>query len=218
MELAAAERLARHLMREHLDPADAGKFKWDNAKRRAGACHWTRDTWAKSTTFLSISLSRHIVILWDEAEVTDVILHEIAHRLAGHDASHGYTWQRIARSIGARPERCIAADAVMPELPYVATCPGCQKEHGLARLPKPGRNHSCSACSGGRYREEFRLAWAPRSRRVPGSAFTPAPTRAPAPMPVAALAANPAPVAPVEPLAWGEEYGASTAGELGFLF
>lgn len=39
-------------------------------------------------------------------QVTDTILHEIAHALAGPAARHGPAWKSIARRLGATPKSC----------------------------------------------------------------------------------------------------------------
>jgi len=39
-------------------------------------------------------------------QLTDTILHEIAHALAGPAAKHGPAWKAIARRLGATPKSC----------------------------------------------------------------------------------------------------------------
>ena len=50
-----------------------------------------------------IGLSRHHAVTDSRELVTDTILHEIAHALAGPAAGHGPAWKAIARRIGATP-------------------------------------------------------------------------------------------------------------------
>ena len=50
-----------------------------------------------------IGLSRHHAVTGSPEQVTDTVLHEIAHALAGPDAGHGPAWKAIARRIGATP-------------------------------------------------------------------------------------------------------------------
>ena len=50
-----------------------------------------------------IGLSRHHAVTGPRELVTDTILHEIAHALAGPGAGHGPAWKAIARKIGATP-------------------------------------------------------------------------------------------------------------------
>ena len=51
-----------------------------------------------------ILLSRLHAVGGSPAQVTDTILHEIAHALAGPEAGHGPVWKEIARRIGAVPK------------------------------------------------------------------------------------------------------------------
>ena len=48
-------------------------------------------------------------------QVTDTILHEIAHALAGTAAGHGPAWRRIAQQIGATPRASKAVDPARDE-------------------------------------------------------------------------------------------------------
>ena len=58
-------------------------FQFDRAKRRFGACNYTTRT---------ISLSRTLTRLNDDAAVRETLLHEIAHALTP-GAGHGPAWQ-----------------------------------------------------------------------------------------------------------------------------
>lgn len=51
-----------------------------------------------------ILLSRTHSVSGSREQVTDTILHEIAHALAGPEAGHGPAWKAIARRIGATPK------------------------------------------------------------------------------------------------------------------
>ncbi len=54
-----------------------------------------------------ILLSRSHAVNGPPEQVTDTILHEIAHALAGPKAGHGPEWKAIARLIGATPKSCV---------------------------------------------------------------------------------------------------------------
>lgn len=152
MDLREAQTLALSLMREHgLTPR--WSFQYDNAVRRFGRCQYS---------YRLISLSRELTYRNGEAEVRDVILHEIAHALAGHAAGHGPVWKAKARAIGARPERCYDSKMVnKPPTPYVAHCWNCRKEYGRHRLTKTPS--ACSPCcklyNGGRFTTRFVLTF-----------------------------------------------------------
>ncbi len=84
---------ARALMDLH------GLEKWglhfQVAQRKLGECR------ARQKLIL---LSRPHAVNGPPAQVTDTILHEIAHALAGPEAGHGPIWKAIARQIGAMPK------------------------------------------------------------------------------------------------------------------
>lgn len=117
MQLAAAARLAKDLMRQHgLLPK--WRFEFDRAVVRFGCCNWRERM---------ITLSAHLVAINDEAAVRDTILHEIAHALTSPRSGHGPKWKRIAQSIGANGQRCYGDEVVLPPHKYVGTCPTCRR-------------------------------------------------------------------------------------------
>ena len=63
----------------HLDP-QLWTFGFDNAKRRAGLCNYTDH---------KITVSRYLSEKFEDDEIHQVLLHEVAHAIAGaifHDA------------------------------------------------------------------------------------------------------------------------------------
>lgn len=90
-----------------------------------------------------ISLSEHLVGLNSEEQVTDTILHEIAHALdwiRNGKMGHDYSWKRICIEIGAKPEQYYTdATVVSPDPKYIikaiASGKVCGKYH---RLPTKG--------------------------------------------------------------------------------
>jgi len=136
MQLHAIRTLARELMNDHgLHDWD---FAFDRAVRRAGACH---------STARKITLSSALMVNWAEPEVRNVILHEVAHALAGHRAGHGPEWRRIARQIGCTGDRCWTPSEDAPRLaaPWVGRCPTCSGEWHRHRRP---RGAHCPKCYG----------------------------------------------------------------------
>ena len=69
-------------------------LRFGNARKKLGECR------AKEKL---IVLSRAHAAGGAPDDVTDTILHEIAHALAGPAAGHGPTWKAVARRLGARP-------------------------------------------------------------------------------------------------------------------
>ncbi len=133
MEPDAARSLAATLMQRH--GLDGWRFRFDHAKRRLGCCHYGSRT---------ISLSKPLVLLNDEAVVVDTLLHEIAHALTP-GAGHGAAWRRQAVALGATPRRCAdAADVKLPPAPYALVCDGCGAH--LPRYRRPRRRFVCRPC------------------------------------------------------------------------
>ncbi len=130
------------------------RLVFDKSRRRFGACYFG---FAKK-----ISMSAPICALNGPAEVGKTIRHEIAHAFAGRAAGHGPVWQAWDKKCGGDGRRCYSSDVETPELPWVATCPGCKREIGRTRPPKAGRTFSCGKCGGGRFNPAFALAFAPR--------------------------------------------------------
>ena len=115
-------------------------FEWraelDKAVRRFGACHYSRKL---------ITFSNDLVALNDQACVLDIILHEIAHALAGPGKGHGPEWKRIARSIGCSAHRCYSlTHTVRPPGRFILRCASCGQT--IQRVRAPRRPLACSNC------------------------------------------------------------------------
>ena len=144
MKLDDARILAELLMEQR--GLHEWRFDFDRAKSRFGACHYFKRL---------ITLSTELTQLNEEAEVEDVILHEIAHAIAGRLAGHGPAWKAVAEYIGARAERCYSNTRVHSPPPrWMGTCPSC----GEVALRHRRRKISCGWCLP-RYDERFLLVW-----------------------------------------------------------
>lgn len=107
-----ARRMAHDLMDRH--SLLGWSFEFDNARRRAGYCHFGTKT---------ISLSRHFVRLNGVEEIRLTILHEIAHALVGVEHGHDSVWRSTCLDIGGDGRRCYDADDVqMPPGRYLGVC------------------------------------------------------------------------------------------------
>ncbi|WP_433303746.1 SprT-like domain-containing protein [Actinoplanes sp. CA-030573] len=135
MDLTEARRLAAGLMDRH--GLTGWRLVFDNAKTRAGVCRFDRK---------EIGLSRPLVELYEAAQVTETVLHEIAHALAGPRHGHDRVWRTIARRIGCSGSRCMPADAPSVEGPWVGVCPA---GHRTTAHRRPVRVKSCRVCAGG---------------------------------------------------------------------
>lgn len=144
---------ANALIRMHLDPlhgAGSWTFAFDNAKRRAGLCDYTNRR---------IQVSRYLSAKFADDEVHQVLLHEIAHAMVGHDAGHGTEWQRIAREIGYVGGRTHDGEIAHERAPWVGVCPA---GHEHFRFRKPTRVSSCAMCTRG-FSRAYEITWRKRA-------------------------------------------------------
>ena len=86
---------ARELMDRH--GLDEWALRFNGARRKLGECRPLQKL---------ILISRVHALNGAPAQVTDTILHEIAHALAGPVAGHGPAWKAVARRLGATPKSC----------------------------------------------------------------------------------------------------------------
>jgi predicted SprT family Zn-dependent metalloprotease len=103
LHLDEARTLATGLMRHH--GLTGWSFRFDRARRRFGCCRYGEK---------AITLSRSLVLLNSREQVSDTLLHEIAHALTPGDG-HGARWKAKCREVGANPVRCY--DDVMVRSP-----------------------------------------------------------------------------------------------------
>lgn len=138
MELYIAEQLAWDKMKEYGLVANRWTFDFLNSKNVFGRVYYQERI---------LLLSADLVLLNDEPEIMDTILHEIAHALAGPGAKHGPVWQRYCRELGCRPEARYDPDkhnVNMPKKKFIGVCPNGHKIE-KDRLPKGMRG--CGKCS-----------------------------------------------------------------------
>ncbi|MDQ0726374.1 SprT-like domain-containing protein [Microbacterium sp. W4I20] len=121
------------LIRMHLD--DSWSFDFDHAKRRAGLCDYTKKR---------ITVSRYLAARFDDDEIHQVLLHEVAHAMAGHTAAHGAAWKRVARDIGYVGGTTHRGETAVELAPWVGRCPA---GHVTYRHRRPTRATSCARCS-----------------------------------------------------------------------
>lgn len=133
MDTDEAMRLAGGLMARH--GLERWTVEYDGAVTRAGSCHFG---------LRRITLSARLVALYTPDQVREVVLHEVAHALAGAAAGHGPRWRRVAREIGATGRRCIDPGAPTVEGAWAGTCPA---GHRSTRHRRPVRVVTCALCS-----------------------------------------------------------------------
>jgi predicted SprT family Zn-dependent metalloprotease len=124
---------ANALIDLHLDPG--WSFGFDNAKTRAGLCNYTDKR---------ISVSKYLAARYEDDEIHQVLLHEVAHAIAGTRAGHGPKWKAVAKDLGYEGKRLHDGEIANEFAPWVGTCPA---GHLHYRYRKPARTLSCGTCS-----------------------------------------------------------------------
>lgn len=136
--------LANKLLREHCLTQAGWRFEFNNSKRSAGLCNYS-----KKTIFLSSFLFPYM----KDKSVLDTILHEIAHALVGPSHGHDRVWRKKAIEIGCSGDRCYSEDEftmgsidkIATQSKYTLKCPNCGTKRPAYRRPK--RRKSCGECS-----------------------------------------------------------------------
>ncbi|BDZ48991.1 hypothetical protein GCM10025867_12320 [Frondihabitans sucicola] len=147
-ELDRVRQWADALISLHLDPA-VWNFAFDNAKTRAGLCDYTKHR---------ITVSRHLAGRYDDDEIHQVLLHEVAHAIAGSKAGHGPRWRTVARELGYVGGR-LHDGAIASELaPWIGRCPA---GHEHYRYRTPLRPLACGRCAK-RYDAANLISWSRR--------------------------------------------------------
>jgi RimJ/RimL family protein N-acetyltransferase/predicted SprT family Zn-dependent metalloprotease len=141
--------LAERKMAEHLD-LENWKFEFDNGKRRAGLCNYDEQ---------KIQLSKYLVAIHSVDESMQVVLHEIAHAMSGHEAGHSKKWLATAKKIGYRAEKFTGKEIAEKVAPWVGVCP---MGHEHYRYRKPTAMVSCAFCSKN-YDSRNLIRWTKRS-------------------------------------------------------
>ncbi len=93
---AAVWQEAHFLMQKHGLTRQGWRFRFDHARVRAGQCSYAKKF---------ISISRHFATNASRAEVTDTLLHEIAHALTPNHG-HDRVWRSVALELGCNGQRC----------------------------------------------------------------------------------------------------------------
>lgn len=129
--------LVRVSMAQHGLTAGGWVFTLDDCVARAGCCHHSAKT---------ISLSRHI-LRHDVKDVENILLHEIAHALAGPGQGHGEVWRQIALRIGNDGRRCHNLELRAPRCALI--CVMCGFVNALRHRVKHKfwREATCTSCA-----------------------------------------------------------------------
>lgn len=132
-ELTRVRVWAQALIDLHLD--ETWSFGFDNARTRAGLCNYTHKR---------ITVSRHLAARFEDDQIHQTLLHEVAHAIAGSRAGHGPRWKAVAADLGYEGGR-LHDGAIAEELaPWIGTCPA---GHVMHRYRRPTRPVSCGRCA-----------------------------------------------------------------------
>jgi len=142
-------QLAKDKMRE-LGLDRSWEFVFDSAKQRAGLCNYSDH---------KISLSKYIVEYHSIDQSEQVILHEIAHALAGKSAGHGPNWKKTAKSIGYRAEKFTGKEIAEQTAKWVGEC---RNGHRHYRFKSPKAKLSCLYCGRG-FNPRNLISWTKRA-------------------------------------------------------
>lgn len=142
-------QLAVDKMREHGLSAN-WEFVFDSAKQRAGLCNYSDH---------KISLSKYIVEYHSVDQSEQVILHEIAHALAGKSAGHGPNWKSVAKSLGYRAEKFTGKEIAEQTAKWVGEC---RNGHRHYRFKSPKAKLSCLYCGRG-FNPRNVISWTKRA-------------------------------------------------------
>lgn len=141
--------LAEALLVEHL-PGAGWEFGFDNAKRRAGLCDYSRRR---------ITVSRYLAAASSDDDVRQTLLHEVAHALVGHAAAHGPAWRAAARRIGYTGERLHHGPIAVDRAAWVGRC---SAGHVHYRFRRPAGQLACGICSP-RFDRRHLISWRERA-------------------------------------------------------
>lgn len=140
-------KLTHELLNKHA-PEHQIEVRITNGKRYLGQVTSRRNGWTGESTPFRLSLTSDLVNHYPHETVVDVILHEIAHVIAGHAAGHGPKWKQVCQKIGANPQRLYEGENYTPtNYKYTAYCPKCETGAG-GFYRRPTRTYIHTKCRG----------------------------------------------------------------------
>lgn len=118
------------------------RFVFTNGKMQVGICKHREK---------QIGFSQHFLMKTEREDITDTLLHEIAHALVGGGHGHDSVWRRKAVEIGCNGNRTCGDEAVSTAKPnYMMECDDCGKKYYRYRMKRAnltGANR-CGVCHG----------------------------------------------------------------------
>jgi predicted SprT family Zn-dependent metalloprotease len=140
-------KIASHLMLKHNISCD-WSFTFNKSYGNIGQCLYNKK---------EIQFSKHYLALSIE-DITDIILHEIAHAIVGSKHNHDKVWKAKAIEIGCNGERLFhGVKNVSIPYKYITKCKRCGMVYGRFKSIK-NISHSCSVCDS-KYNPNNILVW-----------------------------------------------------------
>ena len=133
---AFAEKEFNSLKKKHCPDKDI-IFSFNDSKTKAGICYNNPDEIQLSNFFIKSPAATN-------DKVRDVLLHELAHAIAGVEEMHNDKWKAIARKIGCTADVCSGAFLIKSDYKYLITCPeGCHMRKLTLTKKYLSRPHVC---------------------------------------------------------------------------
>ena len=109
-----------------------------------------------------ITMSRHMIEANEWTGVEAVLLHEIAHALAGPAAGHGPRRRAMARKLGCPDTRCLGDDTTKaPAYKWVGECGNGHAVYRYRRSTKNACAKCCNKYNGGEWTADYLYTWKP---------------------------------------------------------
>ncbi len=147
-DLQRVQVWAEALIRLHLPAEQFGqwRFEFDNAKKRAGACHYGTKR---------ITVSKYLAARWEDDDIHQTLLHEVAHAIVGPRAGHSALWKHTARELGYVGGTTHSGPTAEEFARWIGVCPS---GHALRRHRRPSKPVSCATCSRN-YDARYAIRW-----------------------------------------------------------
>ena len=127
---------ANALLKQYGLAEEGWTFKLSGTKNAIGMCRHSLKQIEFSKWFLNS----------DPAEITDTLLHEIAHALVGKGHGHNALWKAKAREVGADPYANKEDVVTTATYNYVMRCPSCGREWKRYRMKQRNFGSKCPDC------------------------------------------------------------------------
>lgn len=124
-------------------------LKFSNKIRKLGGCAFAKreGKWIP----IYIELSKHVVLLNCKKTIKNILLHEIAHIIAGRVHYHDEIWKECAKYVGANPSYA-TRNVRMAEGRWKGVCTACGKVYQRYRKTKSINDVFLCRCKKGKFK------------------------------------------------------------------